>query len=80
MELPSVATLSGQEFSGATSVREIIFGNSLTRLNTQTLQSASGLEKLHLGTGLTTIDSGAFYDNTALNCVVYAGSNSTIQN
>ena len=80
VDLTSVANLSGQEFSGATSVREIIFGNSLTRLNTQTLQSASGLEKLYLGTGLTTIDSWAFYDNTALNCVVYAGSNSTIQN
>lgn len=80
VDLTSVATLSGQEFMDATSVREIKFGNSLTRLNTQTLQSASGLEKLHLGTGLTTIDSGAFSGNTALNSVIYCGSNSTIQN
>jgi len=49
-------------------------------LKTQTLQSASGLKKLTLGTGLTTITNGAFYDNSRLYCVIYAGSHSTIQN
>jgi hypothetical protein len=80
VDLTSVATLSGQEFESSTSIREITFGNSLTQLKNQTLQAASGLQKLYLGTGLTTITNGAFWGNTSLNCVVYAGSNPTIQN
>ncbi len=80
VDLSSVATLSGQEFMDATSVQEIKFGNSLTNLKSQVLQSTTGLKKLTLGTGLTTIDSGAFYNNTKLYCVIYPGSDSTIQN
>ena len=80
VDLTSVATLSGQEFESSTSIREITFGNSLTQLKNQTLQAASGLQKLYLGTGLTTITNGAFWGNTSLNCIVYAGSNSAIQN
>ena len=79
VDLSPVATLSGQEFMDATSVREVIFGDSLVNLKSQVLQSASGLRKLTLGTGLTTITGGAFYGNTKLYCVIYPGSNSTIQ-
>ena len=80
VDLTPVSTLSGQEFHSATSVEEVIFGNSLTVLVSQALQSASGLKKLTLGTGLTTIQDYAFYGNVSLNCVIYAGNNSTIQN
>jgi hypothetical protein len=80
VDLTSVSSLSGQEFLDATSVREIIFGNSLTNLKSQVLQSASGLRKLTLGTGLTTITNGAFYGNTNLYCVIYGGNNPAIQN
>ena len=75
-----VATLSGQEFINSTSVREVTFGNSLLNLKSQVLQGASGLRKLTLGTGLTTITSSPFSGNTLLYCVIYPGSNSTIQN
>ena len=80
VNLSSITTLMGQEFQNATSVREVIFGNSLTTLKTQALFGASGLKRLTLGTGLTTIESYAFYDTPRLSCVIYAGSNSTIQN
>jgi hypothetical protein len=80
VDLTPVVTLSGQEFHSASSVEEVIFGNSLTVLVSQALQSASGLKKLTLGTGLTTIQDYAFYNNVSLNCVIYAGNNSTIQN
>ena len=80
VDLTPVVTLSGQEFHSATSVEEVIFGNSLTILVSQVLQGASGLKKLTLGTGLTTIQDYAFYNNVSLNCVIYAGNNSTILN
>lgn len=80
VDLTPVSTLSGQEFHSATSVEEVIFGNSLTILKAQVFQSASGLKKLTLGTGLTTIQTYAFYNNVSLNCVIYAGNNSTILN
>ena len=80
VDLSPVATLSGQEFINATSVREVTFGNSLVNLKSQVLQGASGLRKLTLGTGLTTITSSPFSGNTLLYCVIYPGSNSTIQN
>ena len=80
VDLSPVATLSGQEFMSATSVREVIFGDSLVNLKSQVLQGASGLRKLTLGTGLTTITSSPFSGNNSLYCVIYPGSNSTIQN
>ena len=80
VDLTPVVTLSGQEFHSATSVEEVIFGNSLSILVSQVLQGASGLKKLTLGTGLTTIQDYAFYNNVSLNCVIYAGNNSTILN
>jgi hypothetical protein len=80
VDLSSVTTLSGQEFRNATSVREVTFGNSLVNLKSQVLQRASGLRKLTLGTGLTTITDSPFYGNTLLYCVIYPGTNSTIQN
>lgn len=80
VDLSPVTTLTGQEFMGSTSVREVIFGNGLTELKSQVFQSASGLKKVTFGTGITSIVNGAFYNNTALYCVIYTGSNSTIQN
>lgn len=80
VDLTPVVTLSGQEFHSATSVEEVIFGNSLTILVSQVLQGASGLKKLTLGTGLTAIQDYAFYNNVSLNCVIYAGNNPTILN
>lgn len=80
VDLTSITSLTGQEFMDSTSVREVTFGNSLTELKSQVFQSASGLKRVYLGTGLTNIVSGAFWGNTRFSCVIYTGSNSTIQN
>jgi len=79
-DLSSVTTLSGQTFMGSSSIREVTFGNSITTLKSQTFQSATALKRIFLGTGFTSIESGSFYNNSSLYCVIYAGSNSTIQN
>jgi hypothetical protein len=80
VDLSSVSTLSSQTFMDAPSIVEVTFGNSLTALPSQTFQSAPKLRKINFGTGLTSITSGAFYANTRLYCIIYTGSNSTIQN
>jgi predicted outer membrane repeat protein len=79
-DLSSVSTLSSQAFMDATSIQEVIFGDSLTLLSSQAFQSASALRKVTLGTGLSSIGYGAFYANDRLYCIIYAGSDSTIQN
>ncbi len=79
-DLSSVATLSYQTFMDAPSIQEVTFGNSLTTLPSQTFQSAPKLRKITFGTGLTSITNGAFYSNDRLYCIIYTGSNSTVQN
>ena len=79
-DLSSVATLSYQTFMDARSIQEVTFGNSLTTLPSQTFQGAAKLRKITFGTGLTSITGGAFDYNDRLYCIIYTGSNSTIQN
>ena len=80
VDLSSVTTLSRAEFDESTSIQEVTLGNSLTALSSAMFQSASGLRKITLGTALTSIGSNAFWQNSSLSCVVYTGTNSTIQN
>lgn len=80
VDLRSVTSMMGQEFMDSTSIREVTFGDGLTELKNQVFQSASGLKKVTFGMGLTSIAGGAFYGNTALNCIIYSGSDSTVQN
>jgi hypothetical protein len=79
-DLSSVSTLASQAFMDATSIQEVIFGDSLTVLSYQTFQSASALRKVTFGSGLTLIQEGAFYANDRLYCVIYPGSEAFIQN
>jgi hypothetical protein len=80
VDLTPVVWISYQLFMDATSVREVIFGDSLDNLPSQSFQSATNLRKVTLGSALTLIEDGAFSGNNRLYCVIYAGSDSTIQN
>lgn len=80
VDLSAVIELAGQEFHSSTSIQEVILGNSLERLSSQLFQSATALRKVFLGTGLTSFGYGAFYANDRLYCIIYAGSDSNIQN
>ena len=80
VSLPGLSTLSGQEFEDAISLQEVTLGNALTDLKTQVFQGDAALKIVTFGTGLTHITDGAFYGNTSLYCVVYPGSNASVQN
>ena len=80
VDLSSVIELAGQEFHSSTSIQEITFGDSLEELSSQVFQSATALRKIKFGTGLASIGSYAFSSNARLYCIIYAGSDSNIQN
>ena len=80
VDLSSVTTLSGQEFSIATSLEVVTFGDGLATLPGGTLQGASNLKRVNFGTGLTLIEDYAFYGNTLFEKFYYCGTNSTILN
>lgn len=77
--LSSVANLEAQAFMGS-AIKEVTLGNSLSSIPVQTFQNAMELERVTFGTGLTSIDPNGFFNNFKLNCIVYPGSNATIQN
>lgn len=79
-DLSPVALIGEGAFRGTTSIQEVTFGNSLEYLSYQLFESAVNLKKLTLGSGMYGIESDAFSGNNALACVVYTGSDSSIQN
>ena len=78
-DLSSVATLDAQAFMDS-AIKEVTLGNSLTSIPVQTFQNAMVLERVTFGTGLTSIDPNGFFNNFKLNCIIYPGTNATIQN
>jgi len=80
VSLPGLSSLSGQEFEDAISLQEVTLGNALTDLKTQVFQGDAALKIVTFGTGLTHISDGAFYGNASLYCVVYPGSNASVEN
>ena len=80
VDLSSITTMLGAEFYRSNSIQEVTFGNSLTGLSSEIFGFAPSLRRLNFGSGLTTIPANAFNSNTSFSCVVYTGTNSTIQN
>ena len=79
-DLSPIGVMSEQTFMDSSSIQEVTYGNSISQIKSQTFQSATSLRRLNIGTSVTVIGGGAFYRNTSFSCVVYTGTNSTIQN
>jgi hypothetical protein len=79
VDLSSIAILGGQAFEYPSSIEEIIFGDELTALASNTIIGASSLKRVTFGSGLTTIGENAFTGGSNLSCVIYTGTNTSVQ-